>query len=146
MNRNDAIMWAGRILTIIFSYAVFADLQTDRQLSEAIRIAVLGIVGLVVASIFGWQVYIAQKYDGLPVIPFSFRWVVATWFGSLMVFIGWILTISFLESIYTDLRSAVVWWQFGTATLWFASRWVTVQTPHRAGIGETGASTPGSGA
>ena len=30
-------------------------------------------------------------------------------------------------------------------TLWFASRWVTVQTPHQAGIGETGASPNGHG-
>ena len=146
MNRNNVIMWVGRILTIIFSYAVVVDMANDNALSREIRATVLGIVGIVVLSIFGWQVYIAQKYDGFPLIPFSFRWVVATWFGSLLLFIAWILAITYVPSVYSDLRSAFIWWQFGTATLWFMSRWVTVQTPHSAGIGETGASTPGSGA
>jgi hypothetical protein len=141
MSRNDVIMWIGRIATIVFTIAVLADMYTDQHLSREIRITVLSIVGVVVMSLFGWQVYIAQKYDGLPLIPFSFRWVVATWLGSLLVFIAWTVLITFIDDVYTDRRSAVVWWQFGTATLWFASRWVTVQTPHSAGVGETGAST-----
>ena len=146
MNRNDAIMWVGRILTIIFSYAVFADLQTDNAMSREIRTVVLGIVSIVVLSVFVWQVYIAQKYDGLPVIPLSFRWVVATWFGSMLTFITWLVLTTIFDGLYTDLRSAVIWWQFGISTIWFASRWVTVQTPHQAGIGETGANAPGNGA
>lgn len=143
MSRNDLIMWFGRIATLIFTTAVFIDVYSDQQLSREIRLTVLGIVGIVVAALFIWQVYIAQKYDGLPVIPFSFRWVVACWLGSLGLFVIWIVLITFFESLYSDRRSAIIWWQFGTATLWFASRWVTVQTPHAAGIGETG-TTPGS--
>src|SRR5699024_4475819 len=109
MNRNDAIMWVGRILTIIFSYAVFADLQTDTAMSREIRTVVLGIVSIVVLSVFVWQVYIAQKYDGMPVIPLSFRWVVATWFGSMLTFITWLVLTTIFDGLYTDLRSAVIW-------------------------------------
>lgn len=143
MTRNDLIMWFGRISTIVFTIAVIVDIYGDQQLSREIRLTVLAIVVAVVSALFGWQVYIAQKYDGWPVIPLSFRWVVATWLGSLALFVAWIILITFWDDIYSDRRSAVVWWQFGTSTLWFASRWVTVQTPHPAGVGETGIS-PGS--
>ena len=145
MNRNDVIMWVGRILTFVFTYAVFADLQSDAAMSREIRTVVLAIVSLVVLSIFAWQVYIAQKYDGMPVIPLSFRWVVATWFGSMLTFITWLGLTTIFDEMYTDLHSAVVWWQFGISTIWFASRWARVQTPHQAGIGETGASPNGHG-
>lgn len=146
MNRNDVIMWAGRILTIVFSYAVFADLQTDSALSREIKMTVISFVGFLFASIFVWQVVVAYRYDGMPFIPFSFRWVMAAWAGSLFFFIAWLIAVNVFPALYSDLRSAVMYWQLGTATLWFMSRWFTVNTPHRAGIGETGASAPGSGA
>lgn len=144
MNRNDIILWFGRIATIIFTIAVALDIYNDRALSWGIRMAVLTFVVLVFVSLFGWQAYVAQKYDGWPLIPFSFRWVVATWLGSLALFVVWIVAISIVPDLYSDLRSAVFWWQVGTSTLWFASRWVTVQTPHPAGVGETG-TTPSNG-
>lgn len=144
MSRNDIILWFGRIATILFTAAVFWDIYTDELLSRGLRATVLTIVVLVFLSLFCWQVYVAHKYDGWPVIPFSFRWVVATWLGSLALFIAWIVLISFIDGLYSDRRSAVIWWQVGTSTLWFCSRWVTVQTPHPAGVGETG-SMPGNG-
>lgn len=145
MTRNDLILWFGRIATLVFTIAVFYDVYHDQHFSREIRIAVIATAGIVIGALFAWQVYVAQKYDGWPVIPFSFRWVVATWLGSMAVFIAWVVVTSLKRDIYTDLRSAIVYWQFATATLWFASRWVTVQTPHQAGIGETG-TTPGNGA
>ena len=144
MNRNDLILWFGRVCTLAFTAAVAWDIYHDGVLSQELRQAVLAIVVLVFLLLFGWQVYVAHKYDGLPVIPFSFRWVVATWLGSLALFIAWVVAISFFDDLYTDRRSAVIWWQVGVSTLWFSSRWVTVQTPHTAGIGETGG-TPGNG-
>ena len=139
MNRNDVIMWVGRILTIIFTIAVFTDMVSDQELSFAIRMTVLGIVATVFLTLFVWQVYIARKYDGCPVVPFSFRWVMAMWLGSLSLLVAWFVTISIFDGLYTDLRSAFVWYQAGVATTWFMARWLAVQTPHQAGIGETGA-------
>jgi len=144
MKRNDFILWFGRIATVLFTIGIIYDVYADQRLSAELRLVVIGVAGMVAASIFGWQAYIAYKYDGAPFIPFSFRWVVATWFGALTLFIAWMIAINYLPEIYTDRRSAVVWWQFGSATLWFASRWITVETPHTAGIGETG-STPSRG-
>lgn len=144
MNRNDIILWFGRVATIVFTAAVVYDIYGDATLSREIRAAVLGIVTCVFFALAAWQGYIARKYDGWPVIPLSFRWVVATWFGALSLFIVWQMAVTFWPEMYTDRRSAILWWQFGAATIWFASRWVTVETPHTAGIGETG-STPGNG-
>lgn len=145
MNRNDAIMWFARIATIIFTIAVVWDVYHGQELSRGIRATVLVVVGLLVGSIFVWQVYIAQKYDGIPIIPFSFRWVTAVWFGSLMTFIMWIVLINYFDGLYTYLRSAAIWHQFGVATLWFMSRWLTLDQPHKAGVGETGSSGNGNG-
>lgn len=144
MTRNDLILWLGRIATIVFTVAVVWDIYSDDQMSFELRVAVMVIVLAVFLSLFGWQVHVAKKYDGWPIIPFSFRWVVATWVGSLALFFAWIILISFFDGIYSDRRSAIMWWQAGTSTLWFASRWWTVQTPHPAGIGETGTSPNGS--
>lgn len=144
MKRNDVILWFGRIATLLFTLAIIYDVYSDQRLSSELRLVVIGVAGAVAASIFGWQAYVAYKYDGAPFIPFSFRWVVATWFGALSLFIAWQMAVTFWPEMYTDRRSAIFWWQFGAATLWFASRWVTVETPHEAGVGETG-STPGNG-
>ena len=138
MTRNDQIMWFGRIATLIFTIAVIYDVYTDHSLSRELRLTVLVVVLAVFMALAAWQGYIAEKYDGWPVIPLSFRWVVFGWLASFALFIGWIVAITLYEPLYTDLRSAIVWWQFGVSSLWFASRWVTVSTPHPAGAGETG--------
>ena len=143
MNRTSAILWAGRILTIIFTVSVAWDSYSDGQLSREIREVTLGLVALLFLMLFGWQVRIAWKYEGFPTIPLAFRWVMATWLGSLMLFVVWLVLTSFIEDVFTPYRSAVMWWQFGTSTLWFAPRWLTIDTPHKAGAGETGATIGG---
>lgn len=140
MRRNDVIMWFGRIATAIFTAAVIIDMMSEYSNTREIRASVLVIVGLVVFSILAWQVHAALKYDGLPFIPVSFRWVVAIWFGSLLVFISWSIAITFFSDLYSDLRSSVIWWQFAVGTIWFASRWLTLDFQHKAGPGETGRS------
>ena len=144
MNRNEVIMWLGRIGTLAFTIAVIVDMYGDATLSRELRTVVLSMVISLFVALCGWQGYIAMKYDGWPIIPLSFRWVVFMWLASFVIFIGWVLAQTYLD-IYTDLRSAVVWWQFGTASLWFASRWVTVDAPHPAGAGETGMTPQGGG-
>lgn len=145
MTRNKAILWFGRIATIIFTFFVALDIASDNELSRDIRMTTIGIVFLLVVTILGWQTAIAWRYDGLPIIPLSFRWVVALWFGSLALFLLWVLATSFIDGIYTHLRSATMYWQFGVATIWFASRWMTIESPHKAGLGETGGNIDNSG-
>lgn len=144
MTRNDAILWFGRIATIALTVAIVLDMTRDAHLSQEIRRVVLGTVAVTVLSMFVWQGRVAYRYDGWPWPPFAFRWVVWSWLGSLGAFIVWLIVSGVWPTLYSDYRSAVMWWQFGVMTLWFASRWVTVETPHQAGVGETG-STPGNG-
>ena len=141
MRRNDIILWFGRICSVGFTVMVANDVLSDGTLSEEIRRTVIAIVGLVFLLIGGWQIWIAWRYEGMPLIPLPFRWVVAVTFMSWALFVAWTLLISFYPDIYTDRRSSVIWWQFGTSTIWFAARWVTVDTPKSAGIGETGSGT-----
>ena len=138
MTRNNAILWFGRIATMIFTFFVALDMISDRQLSQNIRLATIGIVLFLVVTILLWQTSIAWRYDGLPIVPLSFRWVVATWFGSLALFLIWVISVTLVDGLYTDIRSAIMYWQFGVATLWFASRWMTLESPQKAGLGETG--------
>ena len=138
MTRNNAILWFGRIATMIFTLFVALDMVSDRQLSQNIRLATIGIVLFLVVTILLWQTSIAWRYDGLPIVPLSFRWVVATWFGSLALFLIWVISVTLIDELYTDIRSAIMYWQFGVATLWFASRWMTLESPQKAGLGETG--------
>ena len=138
MTRNNAILWFGRIATMIFTLFVALDMVSDRQLSQNIRLATIGIVLFLVVTILLWQTSIAWRYDGLPIVPLSFRWVVATWFGSLALFLIWVISVTLVDGLYTDIRSAIMYWQFGVATLWFASRWMTLESPQKAGLGETG--------
>ena len=145
MTRNNAILWFARIATMIFTFFVVLYLASDQELSRSIRLATVGIVFFLVMTILSWQVVIAWRYDGLPIIPLSFRWVVATWFGSLALFLLWIISIAIVDRLYTHIRSAVMYWQFGVATLWFASRWMTIEAPHKAGLGETGGNIDQSG-
>ena len=138
MTRNNAILWFGRIATMIFTFFVALDMISDRQLSQNIRLATIGIVLFLVVTILLWQTSIAWRYDGLPIVPLSFRWVVATWFGSLALFLIWVISVTLVDRLYTDIRSAIMYWQFGVSTLWFASRWMTLESPQKAGLGETG--------
>jgi hypothetical protein len=139
MNRNDVIVWFGRLFSIAFSGAMLWDLITDGTMSQTIRQATIGITGLVFLSIFLWQARIAYRYEGIPTIPMPFRWVVAAWMGSMALLVAWNLTVSFHVDIFTEHRSAVMWWQFAISTVWFGARWVTVDGPHLSGTGETGA-------
>ena len=145
MTRNTAILWFARIATMVFTFFVALDMIKDQELSRDIRMTTVGIVLLLVVTIFGWQTAIAWRYDGFPIIPLSFRWVVATWFGSLALFLLWIISIAIVDGLYTHIRSAIMYWQFGVATLWFASRWMTIESPHKAGLGETGGNIDQSG-
>ena len=138
MTRNSAILWFGRIATMIFTFFVALDIIGDQELSSNIRLVTIGMVLILAITILVWQVLIAWRYDGLPIIPFSFRWVVATWFGSLALFLLWVILTGIVDGLYTHIRSAIMYWQFGIATLWFASRWMTLESPQKAGLGETG--------
>lgn len=138
MTRYHVILWTGRVLALIYTAAVVYDVAGDGALSREIRQVTMAVVGIVFLLIFGWQARIAWKYEGIPSVPMPFRWVVAVWFASLAVFVAWNIAGSVWPDIYTDRRSSFFWWQFGTSTLWFASRWVTVDEPHVASIGETG--------
>lgn len=138
MTRNNAILWFARIATMIFTFFVALDMISDQHLSRYIRLATIGIMLFLVITILVWQIAIAWRYDGLPIIPLPFRWVVATWFGSLALFLLWVISIGIVDGLYTHIRSAVMYWQLGVATLWFASRWMTLNSPQKAGRGETG--------
>lgn len=144
MSRYRVIIWTGRLLTLIYTIAVLVDVLGDGTLSQEIRQVTITVVALVFAAIAIWQTRIAWKYEGLPVLPLPFRWVVVVFFASFALFCAWVIASSIWPEIYSDRRSSVLWWQFGTSTLWFASRWVTVDEPHPAGVGETGTG-PGHG-
>ena len=140
MTRYHVILWTGRLLALVYTVALIYDVFGDGNLSREIRLTTIGIVAFVFVLICGWQARIAWRYEGVPSLPMPFRWVVALWFASLALFVAWNIASALWDGIYSDRRSSFMWWQFGTSTLWFASRWVTVDEPHTASIGETGSS------
>lgn len=146
MSRTDAILWAGRLFTVVFTIAVGWDALADGQLSAEIRRVTIGIVCGLFALWALWQVRVAHRYEGWPlVVPLPFRWVFAIWLASITLFTAWIVALSEVEWLFSDYRSAFVWWQFGTASLWVASRWLIVETRHTAGPGEMGSGPHGNG-
>ena len=145
MTRTDAILWAGRVLSAAFTASIVYDALADGMLSDEIRRATLATAGLLFLALCLWQVRIAWRYDGPPVrLPLPFRWVMAAWLGSLALLVAWRLLVGAAPGVYTAYRAAVVWWCVGQATIYFAARWTTVETPHRAGIGETGTGPGGA--
>lgn len=139
-HRRDLILWFGRLFTVAFTVAMLIDLTADGTMSREIRQVAIGVTALVFVLILGWQARIAYRYEGVPLIPVPFRWVVATWFASLASFVAWSLAISWWPELYSEYASAVMWWQLAVATMWFCARWITVDDVHEAGAGETGGS------
>lgn len=147
MTRTDAILWAGRVATVIFTAAIAYDAYADGELSETIRRITIAGVGLLFLAWAIWQIKVAKQYDGWPLtLPLPFRWVFAVWLMSFFAFIAWVVLIDVETRIRTPYRSAFMWWQFGASTLWVFGRWVTVDAPHEAGIGETGHTNGNGGA
>lgn len=139
MARADAILWVGRLLSVVFTTMILWDALADGQLSQEIRRATIGIVAGLFMLWAIWQIRIAYKYEGWPVIrPLPFRWVFAIWLCSITLFTLWIVVLSEVAWLFSDYRSAFVWWQFGAASIWVASRWMIVETHQDSGAGETG--------
>lgn len=139
MRRNDAITLFGRIIGVAFLIAMVVDLVTDGAMSREIRQAIIGVAAFVFASMCIWQVRIAHKYDGWPlVLPLTFRWVVAVSFLAIAAFVGWTFVASLVDGAYSNWLSALFWLGFVEGMIWFAARWVTVDDSHPAGPGETG--------
>ena len=145
MSSESRVMWFGRILGVIVAYILIHDVIADNGMSQASRLMVICIAGLTFFAVFFRQCQIAYKYEGVPIIPLAFRWVVAMFFGSLALFVGWLLIITMFPSVYSTWLSTLIWLQLGESALWFASRWWTVGRPQLAGPGETGATGNGNG-
>jgi hypothetical protein len=145
MTRNTVILWVGRLLTLAFTVAIVWDALGDGRISREIRMVTVGTVGVLFFVWGWWQVRIAWKYEGMPTIPLAFRWVMAVWLMSFFLFVAWVILVALFPEANSSLRSAFMWWQFGASTLWVFGRWVTVDEPHTAGVGETGASTTNGG-
>ena len=139
MTREDRVMWVGRIVGIVVGWLLIQDTMNDADLSPTSRLLVICIAVATFGSVFIRQCQIAYKYEGIPIIPLAFRWVVTCFFGSLFIFVGWMLLITLFPGIYNTWLSTLIWLQFGEASLWFVSRWWTVGRPQLAGPGETGA-------
>lgn len=140
MRNERYAMWLGRTLGAVVGVMLISDLLMDNNLSAFSRLIVIAIAGVVFLSVFIRQCMIAYKYEGVPIIPLAFRWVVAGFFGAMALLIGWLLLVAFVPELYTPARSAVIWLIFAEASIWFFFRWVTVGRPQLAGPGETGSS------
>lgn len=145
MHRDDAIMWTARGFAVAYIAAVAWDAAADGNFSSEIRYLTMAVMGLVFVTLCAWQVMVALAYEGIPVVPLPFRWVTALWFGALALLLGWLILWRYVPEVYTEYRAALVWCQAGVATLWWAARWVTVGSPHVAGVGETGTGGNGNG-
>ena len=139
-HRRGLILWFGRMFSLAFTVALIADMLSDGTMSREIRQVTIAVTGFVFALVFFWQTRIAYRYEGVPMVPVPFRWVVAVWFGSMFLFVAWNVLIAWWADAYNDYRSSVIWWQFVMSTMWFCARWITADEKHTAGQGETGGS------
>lgn len=136
--RTGIILWFWRVVTLLFTAGMIYDITNDRSIGPWLRLGTLGSLVIVMGLVFIWQLVIAHRYDGIPAIPLSFRWVMAIWFCSLSLFCLWAISTTFYDPLTEYWVIAFMYWQVFTATTWFASRWTTIEAPHHAGIGETG--------
>lgn len=141
MSVERGMQAVGTALGLAVAALLLADTLLDNNLSETSRLLVMAIAGVAFCWVTVRQGMIAYKYEGIPIWPPAFRWVVCLWFASLALLVGWILMISVDGGVYSPLRSTLIWLLFAEATIYFLTRWVSVGRPQIAGPGETGSNT-----
>ena len=132
------VMWIGRLIGLFVALMIVADTVFDHHLSQRSRTMVIGIAALSFCWVFLRQCQIAYKYEGIPLRPFPFRWVVSAFFGATALLMLWMLLVSVFPHLYNPTASAIFWLIFIEGVLWFMGRWITVGRPQLAGPGETG--------
>lgn len=136
---NRDLYLAGRVFGIVIAIAMIFDVAIDHDASYAGRIIALSSIFLTLLVVGSRQVLISYKYEGIPILPLAFRWVIAFFLWSMaLLVLATVIMEAFPEAL-EDWLVMAVWLQAAEMSIYFLVRWIVDGRPmidYREGTGK----------